>query len=85
MNAELIETRGLARICVAQIEAYRSVRPINDAQRAAANRMEKAILGCLRTACDELTVSDFLDADEIKRELGRLEYQIAERRAALAA
>jgi cell division septum initiation protein DivIVA len=86
MNVELQETRGLARALFAMIEQYREVKPVRDTQAQpiarAANRMEEAILGGLRTACDELA-DDFLDQEEIKREIARLEATIEQKRAAI--
>lgn len=82
MSPELEETRGLARSLFAMIKEYRAVQPVRAAQAAAitraANRMEEAILGGLRTACDELA-DDFLDQEEIKNEIARLEQDVVTR------
>lgn len=85
MNAELQKTRGLTRALFAMIGEYRAVQPARAAQATAitraANRMEEAILGGLRTACDELA-DDFHDQEEIKHEIARLEQDVTTRRAA---
>ena len=87
-NSELKETLGLTRLLIAQVEAYRSVRPMNDTQRRAANRIEEALIEALRQACEQLGPSRTGDTDfaaDIGREITRLEHQIADRKAALAA
>jgi hypothetical protein len=84
MNAELQETRGLARSLFAMLEEYRAVKPARTSQSVtisrAANRMEESILGGLRTACEELA-DDFLDQEEVKNEIARIEQQTATNRA----